>query len=100
MALFGASRMCDKVYLKVSQMRQLRRRLAAFMKGKRAEKPLREFAARYRLSKDTVARIENEEQNVTIDMLDHMCKAFRCDVADLFPPEGLSAKDDEMNNNL
>ena len=76
-------------------MRKLRRRLATFMKKKRAEKPLREFAARYSLSKDTVARIENEEQNVTIDMLDHMCKVFRCDIVDLFPPEGLSAKGDD-----
>lgn len=79
-------------------MRQLRRRLAAFMKEKRAEKPLREFAARYRLSKDTVARIENEEQNVTIDMLDHMCKVFRCDVADLFPPEGTQTKEEKTGS--
>lgn len=76
-------------------MRQLRRRLSVFMKAKRGDKPLREFAARYALSKDTVARIESQDQNVTIDMLEHMCKVFRCDVGDLFPPVDVSSADGE-----
>lgn len=68
-------------------MRHLRYRLARFIKDKRGKKTLREFAKRYGLSKDTVMRIENEEQNITIDMLEHLCKVFRCDVKDLFPPK-------------
>ena len=69
-------------------MRQahLRKRLAKYIKDKRGDMSLREFAKRYRLSKDTVARIEGQEQNITIDTLDHMCRTFRCDISDLFPP--------------
>ena len=52
------------------------------------ERTLREFAARYGLSKDTVRRMEAGEQNVTIDTLEHLCKVFRCDIAELFPPLG------------
>ncbi|BFM18913.1 hypothetical protein R50073_50960 (plasmid) [Maricurvus nonylphenolicus] len=68
-------------------MRQLRGRLAIFIKTKRGDQPLRDFAKRYGLSKDTVSRIESEEQNVTIDTLQHMCKVFHCDISDLFPPD-------------
>ena len=79
--------MCDSTWLKVSYMRQihLRKRLARYIHEKRGDRSLREFASRYSLSKDTVSRIETLEQNVTIDTLEHMCKIFRCDIADLFP---------------
>lgn len=66
-------------------MRHLRNRLASFIKEKRGDKTLREFSTRYGLSKDTIRRIEDADQNVTIDTLQHLCKVFRCDIADLFP---------------
>jgi transcriptional regulator with XRE-family HTH domain len=68
-------------------MRQshLRKRLAKFVKDKRGDEPLRIFAKRYGMSKDTVARIESQELNVTVDALNHMCKAFRCTIEELFP---------------
>jgi len=55
------------------------------MKSKRGNTPLRRFAGRYGLSRATVARIESETQNVTIDTLEHLCKVFKCGVSDLFP---------------
>ena len=77
--------MCDMIYPIVSHVRHLRNRLAGFIREKRGDKTLREFSARYGLSKDTVKRVEQADQNVTIDTLYHMCKVFRCDVGDLFP---------------
>ncbi len=47
--------------------------------------PLRAFAARYGLKKDTVMRIEHCDQNVTINTLEDICRAFNCDIGDLFP---------------
>lgn len=66
-------------------MRRLRRRIAKFMIEKRGNQPLRDFARHCGLSKTTISRIEKEEQNVTIDTLEHLCKVFRCEVQDLFP---------------
>ena len=53
---------------------------------------MRAFSARYGLSKDTVARIEKADQNVSIDTLEHMCKVFRCDIETLFPQKSLESK--------
>ena len=80
------SHMRDKLCFIVSQMRQLRNRLATFIENKRGDKTLREFEVRYGLSKDTVRRLQKGEQNVTINTLQHMCKVFHCDIGDLFPP--------------
>lgn len=77
--------MCAKFRANVPHMRQLRKRLAKFMKQQRGEQTLREFATRYGLSKETVRRIEIQEQNVTIDLLEHLCKVLKCDVSQLFP---------------
>lgn len=63
----------------------LRKRLAKFMKLKRGDMALRAFAKRHGLSFSSVSRIEKLEQNVTIDTLESMCKAFHCDVDELFP---------------
>lgn len=66
-------------------MRSFRRNLAKFITEKRGNQPLRDFARHCGLSKTTVSRIEKEEQNVTIDTLEHLCKVFHCDIQDLFP---------------
>lgn len=80
------------MYLTVPQMRRLREKLAKFMREKRGDTPLREFAGRYGLSKATVSRIENTDQNVTVDTLEHLCKVFKCNIEDLFPPERVKRK--------
>lgn len=45
----------------------------------------RAFASRYGLAQSTVMRIENEDQNVTLNTLEQLCRVFRVDVAELFP---------------
>ncbi|TQV87359.1 helix-turn-helix domain-containing protein [Aliikangiella coralliicola] len=64
---------------------ELRKRLAKFLKLKRGTTPLRNFAKQHGMSFASVSRIEKLEQNVTLDTLEHMCKAFKCDIEDLFP---------------
>lgn len=65
---------------------ELRQRLAIAMRVKRGEMGLRAFASKYNLVFSTVARIEREEQNVTITALEKLCTNFGCDIVDLFPP--------------
>lgn len=66
-------------------MGQLRKRLALFLRGKRGDLTEREFARKVGLSKSTLSRLENQQQNATIHTLEHLCKVFRCEVGDLFP---------------
>ncbi|MET0009392.1 MAG: helix-turn-helix transcriptional regulator [Candidatus Thiodiazotropha sp. 6PLUC9] len=41
------------------------------------------FAKRIAISQSTLARIETEEQNVTIDTLELICKRLGCSLSDL-----------------
>lgn len=63
----------------------LRSRLAAFIRERRGSMPQREFARRVGVAQSTIMRIENHEQNVTLDTLEQLCRAFRVDVDELFP---------------
>ena len=42
-----------------------------------------QFARKLRIAQSTMNRIMNEEQNVTIDMLDHLSKRLKIESADL-----------------
>ena len=66
-------------------MVQLRQRLARFIREKRGEMPQRDFARKIGVAQSTIMRIENLDQNVTLDTLESLCKVFHADVADLFP---------------
>jgi len=66
-------------------MVQLRRRLAKFIRERRGPLSQRAFARKSGLGQSTIMRIENLEQNVTVDTLEQLCKAFHVDVAELFP---------------
>jgi transcriptional regulator with XRE-family HTH domain len=68
-------------------MVHLRKRLAAFIRQKRAGVPQRVFARKTGVAQSTIMRIENEDQNVTLDTLEQLCKAFNVDVGDLFPAQ-------------
>lgn len=69
-------------------MVHLRARLAVFIRNARGDVPQRVFARKMGVAQSTIMRIENEDQNVTLDTLEQLCKAFRIDVADLFPAQG------------
>ncbi len=47
--------------------------------------PQRDFARKIGVAQSTIMRIENLDQNVTLDTLESLCKVFHADVADLFP---------------
>lgn len=66
-------------------MVQLRRRLAKFIRDRRGPLSQRAFARKSGLGQSTIMRIENLEQNVTIDTLEQLCRAFHVDIAELFP---------------
>ncbi|MEX1197641.1 MAG: helix-turn-helix transcriptional regulator [Pseudohongiellaceae bacterium] len=63
----------------------LRSRLAVFIKERRGSMPQREFARRVGVAQSTIMRIENHDQNVTLDTLEQLCRAFHVDVGELFP---------------
>lgn len=63
----------------------LRHRLATFIRKERGRTPQREFARRVGVAQSTIMRIENLDQNVTIDTLEQLCRAFHVDVDELFP---------------
>lgn len=54
------------------------------MKARRGELSQRDFAKKIGLAQSTVMRIENEDQNVTLDTLEKLCARFKCDVGALF----------------
>ena len=48
----------------------------------------REFARKLGITKATLHRIENNETNVTLDILDQICWRLKCEIGELFPPLG------------
>lgn len=67
----------------VPDMGRYRKHLATEMRRRRGKLSMRDFALKAGLSKTSLQRIENEEQNVTIDTLEHLCKKFKCEAEDL-----------------
>lgn len=66
-------------------MVHLRQRLAIFIKEKRGSTTQREFARKIGVAQSTIMRIENLDQNVTINTLETLCRVFHADIAELFP---------------
>lgn len=66
-------------------MVHLRQRLAIFIKEKRGSTTQREFARKIGVAQSTIMRIENLDQNVTINTLETLCRVFHTDVGELFP---------------
>lgn len=59
--------------------------LATSLRARRGTGSQDQFAKRLGISQSTLGRIENEEQNVSIDMLEQICKRLKCSLADLIP---------------
>lgn len=66
-------------------MAQLRARLAVFVRERRGALPQRAFARKTGLAQSTIMRIENQEQNVTLETLEQLCRVFHVDISELFP---------------
>lgn len=65
----------------------LRRRLAKGLIQLRGETSQNQFARKLGISNASLNRIENQQQNVSLATLEKFCRALRCDIADLFPPD-------------
>ena len=63
--------------------RRLSRGLARF----RGTESQNRFSRRLGVSNATLNRIENQVQNVSLITLEQLCRALRCDIQDLFPPD-------------
>jgi len=58
--------------------------LARNLRHLRGDQNQESFARKLSISQSTLARIESEQQNITIDMLELMCKRLKCSPNDLF----------------
>ena len=62
----------------------LRRKLAKSLKRMRGEISQNQFCKKLGVDHSTLNRLENREQNVTIDTLEKFCINLDCDLSDLF----------------
>ena len=65
----------------------LRRRLAKGLKNLRGEVSQHRFKQVAGIDDTSINRIENRQQNVTIDTLEILCIHLDCDLEDLFPKD-------------
>ena len=70
------------------QKGSLRRRLARGLVQIRGSQSQNQFSRKAGVSGPSINRIENEVQNVSLDTLEKLCMRLRCDIGELFPPEG------------
>jgi DNA-binding Xre family transcriptional regulator len=63
----------------------LRNRLANGLKQLRGNTSQNQFARRLGIDASSLNRIENQQQNVSLDTLEKLCRNLECDLADLFP---------------
>jgi DNA-binding Xre family transcriptional regulator len=66
----------------------LAQRLARGLALMRGEESQNRFARRLGISNASLNRIENRGQNVSLKTLEMLCRRLKCDIGDLFPPEG------------
>ena len=65
-------------------MGNLAKRLAKRLQELRGETPQYLYAQKLGISKSSLNRIENEDQNVSLKTLEKFCRRLKCDVGDLF----------------
>ena len=69
-------------------MRQkLRKQLALFLKKSRGQMTYAQFEKKMGISNSTLQRIEQGEQNVTLDTLEHILDRLKVKIAEVFPDE-------------
>jgi len=67
--------------------RKLRSQLGVFLKQKRGELTFAQFSRRIGVSKSTLQRLEQGEQNITVDMLEHLLSKFSAGMSEVFPED-------------
>jgi transcriptional regulator with XRE-family HTH domain len=63
---------------------RLRKQLDEFLREKRGDLTLAQFAKKLGLSDSTLQRLEIGEQNITIDSLERILDRLKCSTADIF----------------
>ncbi len=63
---------------------KLAKRLAENLRRRRGDMTQVEFARKSGISRTSLNRMENCEQNVTLKTLEQLTKALKCDIGDLF----------------
>ena len=64
----------------------LKDQLAKFLRDKRGELTLLQFARKLGISDSTLQRLEIGDQNLTLKSLERIVNRLNCEVADIFPP--------------
>ncbi len=59
-------------------------RLADNLRKRRGNVSQARFARKLGISRPTLTRLENAQQNTTIATLERVCKALKCDIGDIF----------------
>jgi len=67
--------------------RKLRSQLGAFLRQKRGELTYSQFSRRIGISKSTLQRLEQGEQNITVDTLEHLLSKFSAGMSEVFPED-------------
>ena len=65
---------------------KLRDQLAKFLREKRGELTLMQFARKLGISDSTLQRVEIGDQNITLKSLQQIVDRLNCEIADIFPP--------------
>lgn len=65
-------------------MGNMAQKLAKRLKLLRGERTQVEFAKKLCISKSSLNRLEIGDQNVSLKMLETLCKSLKCDIHDLF----------------
>ncbi len=67
--------------------RKLRTQLGAFLRKQRGDLTFAQFARRIGVSKSTLQRLEQGEQNITVDTLEHLLAKLSARMSEVFPQE-------------
>jgi len=67
--------------------RKLRTQLGAYLRKRRGELTYAQFSRRIGVSKSTLQRLEQAEQNITVDTLEHLLGKLSVRISDVFPKD-------------
>ena len=67
--------------------RKLRTQLGAFLRKQRGDLTFAQFARRIGVSKSTLQRLEQGDQNITVDTLEHLLSKLSARISEVFPQD-------------
>jgi DNA-binding Xre family transcriptional regulator len=64
--------------------KRLAKQLAAFLRQRREDLTFHQFSRKTGISGSTLHRLEQGEQNITLNSLEQLCDRLKCSIADIF----------------